>query len=422
MRNQTVNNSHRKDIWFRAESRTYILFLCLILGCIAFLTLAEGTNAHIIFVKICVYFSVFFGTIIIVSQFKSVIIPASYIDPKDKAVFVTGCASGFGKELVKKLDSLGFKVFAAVRSIEGDDRVQDLLSCCSKRVTMVKMDVTNNNEVLAAASFVKKKLGSSCLWAVVCNAGLYSCQGFDWGSEGISEYERIMNANTFGSVRVVKAFVPLLKETQDSRIVINSSISSEYHCDKSSTSNLYQLCYFFMSGTVSCPILAAYSMSKHALKAFSNSLRLELKPFGVFVSQIQPVYYSTPLVEKEKTRKQLESFWSETPEEVRKSYTEEHKEFINKFMDASLDMCREDVSEVVDALTESIMSSREPDHYVTVASYIEKTAFALGSWFFPSDTFDRFTFGPEAIVSMKILGIVHRITGKIYSMVKSRMF
>ena len=91
-------------------------------------------------------------------------------------------------------------------------------------------------------------------------------------------------------------------------------------------------------------------------------------------------------------------------------------------MDASLDMCREDVSEVVDALTESIMSSREPDHYVTVASYIEKTAFALGSWFFPSDTFDRFTFGPEAIVSMKILGIVHRITGKIYSMVKSRMF
>ena len=244
MRNQTGNNSHRKDIWFRAESRTYILFLCLILGCIAFLTLAEGTNAHIIFVKICVYFSVFFGTIIIVSQFKSVIIPASYIDPKDKAVFVTGCASGFGKELVKKLDSLGFKVFAAVRSIEGDDRVQDLLSCCSKRVTMVKMDVTNNNEVLAAASFVKKKLGSSCLWAVVCNAGLYSCQGFDWGSEGISEYERIMNANTFGSVRVVKAFVPLLKETQDSRIVINSSISSEYHCDKSSTSNLYQLCYF----------------------------------------------------------------------------------------------------------------------------------------------------------------------------------
>lgn len=179
---------------------------------------------------------------------------------------------------------------------------------------------------------------------------------------------------------------------------------------------------FSMSGTVSCPILAAYSMSKHALKAFSNSLRLELKPFGVFVSQIQPVYYSTPLVEKEKTRKQLESFWSETPEEVRRSYTEEHKEFIKKFMDASLDMCREDVSEVVDALTESIMSSREPDHHVTVASCIEKTAFALGSWFFPSDTFDRFTFGSEAIVSMKILGVVHRITGKIYSMVKNRMF
>lgn len=172
------------------------------------------------------------------------------------------------------------------------------------------------------------------------------------------------------------------------------------------------------AGTVACPILAAYSMSKHALRAFANSIRLELKPFGVHVSQIQPVYYSTPLVEKEKTRQQLESFWEETPNEVRDSYPAEHKEFILEYMDASLDMSREDTSEVVDALTESITSSREPDHVISVASYLEKSAFAFGSWFFPSETFDRFAFGREAVMSMMILGRGHRMTGKIHAIFK----
>lgn len=82
-------------------------------------------------------------------------------------------------------------------------------------------------QVKEAALFVKKNLGKNKLWSIVCNAGVYSCQGFDWGHEGIAEYERIMNCNTFGSVRVVKAFLPILKMTQDSRIVINSSISSK---------------------------------------------------------------------------------------------------------------------------------------------------------------------------------------------------
>lgn len=161
-------------------------------------------------------------------------------------------------------------------------------------------------------------------------------------------------------------------------------------------------------------------MSKHALKAFANSLRLEVKPFRVYVSQIQPVYYCTPLVEKDKIRKQLDSFWSDTPEEVKVTYSEKHRRLITEVMDASLDMSRTDVQEVVDALTEAVLTSREPDHVVTVASYLEKSAFAL-SWFFPSETFDRFSFGRQAIMSMNILGSGHRFTGRVYAGMK-RMF
>lgn len=230
---QIRDSNQKRDIWFRAETRCYMAFTSLVTAATLLLSFGAGTIAHRILVDVCLGFSMLFGSIILVSQFKHIFIRSSYIDPTNKSVFVTGCASGFGKELVKRLDTLGFTVFAGVRHIN-DDRVKDLLSSCSKRVIPVKIDVTDNKQVKEAASFVRKYLESAsssscscCLWSIVCNAGVYSCQGFDWGPEGVPEYERIMNANTFGSVRVVKAFLPLLKQTPDSRIVINSSISSE---------------------------------------------------------------------------------------------------------------------------------------------------------------------------------------------------
>jgi hypothetical protein len=230
MRDPDSLQSFYNAILHKAETRTYLVFFVLLSVWTLLFVSTQRSGFHDAVLTILVSFSLFFLCNIAVTQFKHLVIPKLHVDPKGKAVFVTGCASGFGKQLVTRLDTLGFTVFAGVRSVGGDPRVKELLSSCSKRVSLVQVDVTDQEQVNQAAAVVERSLSNTGerLWALVSNAGVYSCQGFDWGPQGIREYERIMDCNTFGTVRVVKAFTPLLKKTKDSRIVINSSISSEY--------------------------------------------------------------------------------------------------------------------------------------------------------------------------------------------------
>lgn len=107
------------------------------------------------------------------------------------------------------------------------------------------------------------------LWAVVNNAGkLIAHEVIDGNS--IDEIRNVMQTNTFGAVRVTKAFVSLLKETPNSRVVLVSSMASHEVL----------------------PLLAGYSMSKYAMRAFGNGLRRELKRFNIHVSMVEPTVYA----------------------------------------------------------------------------------------------------------------------------------
>ena len=86
-------------------------------------------------------------------------LPTSTLDPSTNAVFITGCASGFGFTLATKLDQLGYKVFAGVRNI--DQRSNHLKEISSGRLQVVKCDVTKNEDVAAAVQFVQQNLGES---------------------------------------------------------------------------------------------------------------------------------------------------------------------------------------------------------------------------------------------------------------------
>ena len=83
----------------------------------------------------------------------------STLDPSSNAVFITGCASGFGFSLATKLDQLGYKVFAAVRTL--DQRSNHLKEISSNRLQIVKCDITKDEEVAAAVQFVQKNLGGA---------------------------------------------------------------------------------------------------------------------------------------------------------------------------------------------------------------------------------------------------------------------
>lgn len=77
-----------------------------------------------------------------------------------------------------------------------------------------------------------------------------------------------------------------------------------------------------MLGRISLPYLSTYNSSKYAAEAFSDSLRLEVKPWGVRVHIIEPTFYKTRIIAEE--RKTFENFWKEQPRDVKDEITE-HK-------------------------------------------------------------------------------------------------
>ena len=81
----------------------------------------------------------------------------SSVDPSNKSVVITGTTSGFGNDLAKKLDKLGFTVFAGVRNTS-DPRAISLAKSCSKKLTLVKLDVTSDEDVREAVNSVRKNL------------------------------------------------------------------------------------------------------------------------------------------------------------------------------------------------------------------------------------------------------------------------
>lgn len=187
------------------------------------------------------------------------------LNPEDKAVFVTGCDSGFGHNAAKLLDKAGYWVYAGCL-LPSDSGATNLKNQCSSRLRIVHLDVSNADMISNALQFVKDTLDGKDLWAVVNNAGIGLYSMLDWST--IDTYRRIHEVNAFGTVQVTNAFLPLLKQAKG-RVVNVASVL----------------------GTFSWPGVIPYCMSKHAAFAFTEGLRQELKQFNVTAHVILPVLY-----------------------------------------------------------------------------------------------------------------------------------
>jgi NAD(P)-dependent dehydrogenase (short-subunit alcohol dehydrogenase family) len=182
-----------------------------------------------------------------------------------KTVFITGAAGGLGASTSRYLAGLGWHVFAA-------DLDEAALREIAKEpsVTPVPLDVTDPASVAAACTFV----AASCngLDGVVNFAGILSVGSvIEIDSEAV---RRVLDVNVMGTVRVNRALFPLVL-ARKGRIV---NISSETG---------------WQSGM---PFNGPYTMSKHAIEAYSDSLRRELMFLGVAVIKIQPGPFRTAMV------------------------------------------------------------------------------------------------------------------------------
>ncbi len=187
--------------------------------------------------------------------------------PKRHYVLVTGASKGIGKATVLHLDALGYTVFGGVRKQADADA---LTAEASDRLTPLMLDVTNDEQIAAAAEHIKGATGEDGLYGLVNNAGVsINCPVEVFP---MADFRRQFEVNLFGQLAVTQAMLPTLR-TARGRIINISSIGGKF----------------------SPKFLGAYAGSKHALEAMSDSLRMELMPWGMHVVSILPGAIKTPL-------------------------------------------------------------------------------------------------------------------------------
>lgn len=180
----------------------------------------------------------------------------SYKD--SRTVLVTGASSGMGKAFAELLAVNGYRVFGTSRGANFSE---------INGVTMVPMDVNECESVRAAVDYVYNEAGA--LDVLVNNAGF----GISGAVEDttVEEAKLLFETNFFGVHRVCGAVIPIMREQGQGHIVNIGSIG----------------------GVVSIPFQAFYSASKSALASLSDGMSMELKPFGIRVTRIEPGDYQT---------------------------------------------------------------------------------------------------------------------------------
>jgi NAD(P)-dependent dehydrogenase (short-subunit alcohol dehydrogenase family) len=192
--------------------------------------------------------------------------PQSHADQHEKAVLVTGASSGIGLAIAKDLAANGFFVYAGARKAEDLAALNKI-----ENVQSVRLDVTVQEDIDSALQTVID--GGRGLFGVVNNAGVGVLATATEMPE--KDLHFTFNVNVLGPYRVTKAFAPLIIESQG-RITTIGSISG------------------ILSGRTS----ASYSMSKHAVEAYTDSLALEMADHGVAVSVVEPGNYQSRIRHK----------------------------------------------------------------------------------------------------------------------------
>jgi len=176
---------------------------------------------------------------------------------REKAVLITGASTGIGRATALGLDAEGFRVFAGVRKEEDG---HGLVKEASDVLTPLQLDITDGAAVADAVASVGEKTDGK-LFGLVNNAGLSLNGPLELIPD--SEIRKVFEVNVVGLLAVTRSFIPLLRKAQGRLINVSSG-----------------------HGLLAIPDKSVYAASKFAVQAISDSLRLELRPFGVSVSNL----------------------------------------------------------------------------------------------------------------------------------------
>ena len=199
----------------------------------------------------------------------------------EKIAVVTGASSGIGFETALTLAREGYYTYATMRDTTKSDKIKELGKKENLKIDVLELDVDDENSIKTA---IKKILDEKQRIDVLVNNagwGLWGCVE----DVSIDEFKKQFETNFFSVIRLVQEVGPSMR-TQGSGKIIN--ISS-------------------VAGRIGFPASPAYISSKFALEGLSESLRLEMAPFGVDVIIIEPGVIKTNFFNPVKLAKKSES-------------------------------------------------------------------------------------------------------------------
>jgi NAD(P)-dependent dehydrogenase (short-subunit alcohol dehydrogenase family) len=185
-------------------------------------------------------------------------------DLKQRVWFITGCSTGFGRELAEQCLRRGDKVVATLRKPE---QLADLAAEFGETALVVALDVTDQNSIDSAIQAAVAKFGR--IDVLVNNAGYGLAGAIEEATE--AEFMPVFETNVFGLIRVTRALLPHFREQRSGHIVNLSSIA----------------------GLIGSPGWGYYNASKFAVNGFSEALAAELAPLGIQVTIVEPGPFRT---------------------------------------------------------------------------------------------------------------------------------
>lgn len=183
---------------------------------------------------------------------------------KNKVWFITGCSTGFGRELAREVLAAGYKAVVTSRKVSD---VEDLVVGYSDTAIALTLDVTKEDEIKAAVEHALAKFGQ--IDVLVNNAGIGYFGAIEESEE--DEIRRMFEINFWGLAHVTNAVLPTMRKQRSGHILNVASIG----------------------GLVGFPAVGFYNATKFAVDGYSDALSKELAPLGIHVTVICPSGFRT---------------------------------------------------------------------------------------------------------------------------------
>ncbi|CAJ0592456.1 unnamed protein product [Cylicocyclus nassatus] len=217
-----------------------------------------------------------------------------------RAVFITGCDSGFGRDLAIRCAKKGMPVFAGCLLEKSISEYRELSENFRIPIDAFIVDVSKDDSVANAKRYLELKTEQyGGLHGVVNNAGILGNTFFD-DFLTLEDYKNVAEVNTWGVIRVTHALKSLVKKTRGRIVTVTSGFSR-----------------------IGFPGIGPYTVAKFALTGYCEVIRAELRMFGVSVHIIEPGFVKTWLISAENVERELDELYSKCPEETKKEYGRE---------------------------------------------------------------------------------------------------